>query len=502
MDEFMTGSTQSEDNSPGWGDADRVESGSSPGEESSGARFKRLVAGAISLGDATPLDGLDLPTGAPITNLVNFIKTLVVNDRLPSEDLLNERIEERPADDWPSIGAVKSRDMVLRAWEDVRSYLEDIRSNDVDREIVQREVREMIAANRIDEAVKAAANEPNIERRIEILRGIESVSDGDGFEPIDAVDLVREDLKPLVWILSGYLTQDTLALLTGYPGDGKTTFVYRLLLAIARGEPFLSLTTTKTKVLILGVEESRRAIISRLRRFGLMQRDRGRIFVHPKTLKADPKTYRDVIAFMKANEIGMLVIDTISQFWTVENENDNAEVALAMRELLALAHDDERCVLALHHEGKADGPRKSRGASSLPGIVDLHLALSRVKGADKADQRRVLTVEKKREELTPWATLSIAYNGEAWRYVEPEAEPSAADQVVETLRESGKPMSSSEIGVSIRLRGTATDEAIREAMESGRIESNGKSARARRYTLKESPAGVETGDTGDSENPQ
>ena len=83
----------------------------------------------------------------------------------------------------------------------------------------------------------------------------------------------------------------------------------------------------QTKALILGVEASRRAIVARLRKFGVMQRDRGRIFVHPKTLKASPGAYRDVVAFMKAQDIGMLVIDTISQFWTIENENDNAEVA-------------------------------------------------------------------------------------------------------------------------------------------------------------------------------
>jgi len=184
---------------------------------------------------------------------------------------------------------------------------------------------------------------------------------------------------------------------------------------IARGEPFLGMPTTKTRVLILGVEESRRAILARLRRVGVRQADRGRIFVHPTTLKASPQTYRDVITFMKAQDIGLLVIDTMSNFWTVENENDNAEVNNAMRELLSLAHDDERCVFILHHDGKGDGVRKSRGASSLPGTVDLHLALSRVKGAEKDDPRRVLSIEKKREDETPWSSLMLTYDGNTWR---------------------------------------------------------------------------------------
>jgi hypothetical protein len=103
-------------------------------------------------------------------------------------------------------------------------------------------------------------------------------------------------------------------------------------------------------------------------------------------------------AFILEKGIRVLFIDTLSKFWTVLDENDNAEVQRAVNPLLALARDLNVAVVLVHHSNKGDGGggRMIRGASSLFGIVDQALILHR-HGPTDSTQRRLETLGRYEE---------------------------------------------------------------------------------------------------------
>ena len=316
----------------------------------------------------------------------------------------------------------------------------------------------------------------------------------------DPADLLREPIRPVEWLWRPMLPAKTLALLTSYTGEGKTTLTYEMLTKISRGEPFLGMPTKQTNVMILAVEEDRDSVIRRLGKFAYGPTlGRGQLLVHTASLMASEQTYRDIRRAAEDADIGLIYLDTLAQFWTVKDENANAEVALAMREFMAIAHDDGRTVWVNYHDGKNAAARKSRGASALPGIVDLHLALSRMPGAEKADPRRVLSVEKRRNDETPWSDLTLTYNGEVWTMYTPTVSTETpADQIVQAIQTysftpdaNPEGMTPREISATTGLEGGSLDRAIAEAGE--RLLSNGKGTRGRRYTIRTNSQNVPVG---------
>ena len=86
---------------------------------------------------------------------------------------------------------------------------------------------------------------------------------------------------------------------------------------------------------------------------------------------------RIVMAAAPAKCAWLVMLDTMSRFWRIKSESGNAEVLREVEPLRDLAQETGGCVLILHHDGKNDTSRASRGASALPGLADLILNLKR-----------------------------------------------------------------------------------------------------------------------------
>lgn len=208
------------------------------------------------------------------------------------------------------------------------------------------------------------------------------------FCPVTAADILAQPPEPIPWVWEAYLGPGTLALLVAFMKVGKSTLAYTLAVAVARGTPFLTRATKKGGVLILAIEEHPQDIRRRLERLGMQSGDP--IYVHFGSLDASPKTFEAMADYIRQNEIALVIIDTLAFFWTVINENDNAEMVRRVRPLLNLARETNIAVLALHHERKSGGEdgRGIRGGSALFALVDQALLLDRRQGG--ASTQRVL----------------------------------------------------------------------------------------------------------------
>lgn len=230
------------------------------------------------------------------------------------------------------------------------------------------------------------------------------------FAPVRADALLAEPMEPMIWVWEPFIPQGGLVLLSAFMKVGKSTLLYPLALAVARGNPFLGYPTKQGGVLILAVEEHPRDVRARLENIGLTDADP--IYVHRGILTQGASTLEQVRTFIVENQIVFVVLDTLATYWGIEEENDNGEVIRRCRPFLDLARGTECAVLLVHHDRKSGGEdgRSIRGGSALLGLVDQALMLDRRQGGAK--NQRVLRSTGRYAE-TP-QEMVIEWNGKEY----------------------------------------------------------------------------------------
>lgn len=191
------------------------------------------------------------------------------------------------------------------------------------------------------------------------------------------------------WLWDTYIPEGTVCLLSAFMKVGKSTLVYSLISSLVTGSKLLDLDCKKSKVLLLAVEGSDRDIRRNLLSAGVAD-DCADLFVHYGSLPLHSANYDALRKFVRENEIGLVIIDTLAPLIAVEDENDNSMVQKAVTPILAIAYEDKCTVLMVHHNNKGDGEggKGIRGASSLFAMVDQALLL-KYHGSHLGRQRRL-----------------------------------------------------------------------------------------------------------------
>ncbi len=184
------------------------------------------------------------------------------------------------------------------------------------------------------------------------------------FYPMAAQNILDWEPGPQHWVWKGFIPQGSLLLFSGYMKTGKSTFVYPLAVSVAQGRPFLGYETTKGGVLILSLEERLIDVRNRLIRFGMQHQDA--LYVHCGPLHNDPTSLNNIMNFIIQYRVVLVIVDTLSLFWTVSDENNNAVVVQQMQPILELTRTPGCSVCPVHHtsNGGGDRGRDIRGASS------------------------------------------------------------------------------------------------------------------------------------------
>ena len=229
-----------------------------------------------------------------------------------------------------------------------------------------------------------------------------------GFAPMSLAQLLDEP-EPLEpeWTLEDILAVGILVALVSKPKVGKTTLIYELAVAVAKGRMFLGRNTKRGNVLILAVEEHRRDVKRRLRNLGADQLDG--IHVHAGPLPDSLDTILALTSFIKQHSIALVIFDTLNAFWSVTDENNAAEVTKAIKPLLQLARDSGATVLLIHHARKAEGGYgdEIRGSGALFSLLDVAMILKR----DAVETQRRLTIISRYAEAPPELLLELGEQG-------------------------------------------------------------------------------------------
>jgi RecA-family ATPase len=181
----------------------------------------------------------------------------------------------------------------------------------------------------------------------------------------------------VTWLWEGFLPEVALSILHGEEKKGKTTLLLHLLAAISRGDDtFLSHALRPGKVLVVS-QENADIWWERIRDHKLSP---GLIHFQHGT-DDDPRPFWDHVNLatwqwfaqelagkVQAGGYKLLVLDVISDWWPVENENDNAQLQRATAPFSRVAERAKCCVLAVAHSSKYG--KGTRGGNSFPGKAD------------------------------------------------------------------------------------------------------------------------------------
>jgi hypothetical protein len=200
-----------------------------------------------------------------------------------------------------------------------------------------------------------------------------------------ARDLVK-NLKPVRWAVRGYLEQQTLAVLFGEPGAGKSFVALDLACTIASGRNWHGRAARQTPVVYVcgeGYAGLRRRMVGwslwhdcSLDRVPLAVTRRAVPLCDLKAV-AQLKDEIDRAVEQLGDVPGQFIVDTVARNFGGLDENSTKDMMLFVDHIAGYLMDTYKAgTLLVHHSGHLDKGR-ARGSSALKGAVDAEYVLAK-----------------------------------------------------------------------------------------------------------------------------
>ncbi|MDZ7854164.1 MAG: helicase RepA family protein [Halomonas sp.] len=192
-----------------------------------------------------------------------------------------------------------------------------------------------------------------------------------------AGDMVAH-LKPVAWLVRGFMEADSLALVFGEPGHGKSFLALDWAASVATGTDWHGHPTRRGAVFVVA-GEGHNGIARRLKAWelarGVALKGAPLFVSHAAASLADWESAREVVAAVEARAKAtgqapaLIVVDTLSRNLGPADENSSADMAAFVRHLDAMRQHWQATVCVVHHSGK-DSAKGARGSTVLKGAVD------------------------------------------------------------------------------------------------------------------------------------
>jgi len=268
-------------------------------------------------------------------------------------------------------------------------------------------------------------------------------------KPMLLRDISPDEVKK-VWIWETLIAKGHVTLISASPKDGKSTLIRCFLKALLNNEEFAGEPVTKCNILVIS-EESKSEWHEEGDNFGLLDESLNLwVWSRPFFGNLSKKEWVDFIAgavdFCKEQSIDLMIMDSITAFWPVLNENDNSEATQALKAFYAFT-ENNIAVFLVHHDNKAGGSngKSIRGASSILQFVDQAIMFGRLEGTNENSVQRVLKFRGRlREDDMP---IIINYDLNEFQYnlnpgsLYEVSKKYKTDVILKILEQSEKPLS-------------------------------------------------------------
>lgn len=184
-------------------------------------------------------------------------------------------------------------------------------------------------------------------------------------------DLLLLDIK-VEWLIDKLVPKQSITLLHGRGGIGKTWLTLIMADAVSRGIPFMDLNTEQTPVVFVDFENSYPVLVERVQKIQAGEV----LFWHNTNEVRPPKLDRAEWEQYKQVPRGLLVFDTLRASQS-QDENDSRHMAGIMSRLKEL-RDEGWTILLLHHTPKSND-RTYKGSTAIIDLADHVLSLHKVR---------------------------------------------------------------------------------------------------------------------------
>ena len=191
--------------------------------------------------------------------------------------------------------------------------------------------------------------------------------------------LTTEYVEP-AWVVKGIIPRGTMIIIAGEAGAGKSSLMYDLCYAVAAGRKFLDHQTFPTRILYFDEENAEPDHLQYNRwawtahgQQPVAEVDEWLRIGHYDLLQGWKEPLAMTIAQFKP---GLVIIDTATPAFHIQDENDNAEANRALQDLRRIrlvSGDPALTYIILKHERQRDDVwhrRTVRGAKTWLGAVD------------------------------------------------------------------------------------------------------------------------------------
>jgi len=223
-----------------------------------------------------------------------------------------------------------------------------------------------------------------------------------GFKFFDVADLIS-DIQPIDWLVKRFFETDSLAVVFGPPGGGKSFFAVDIACSIATGTPWFSNKVKPGPVFYIAGE----GLNGLSRRFKAWELGREIKLPHGAVFKSgsamqilDEDNVREV-SDMIAEQVaingevpGAIIIDTLARNFGAGDENSTEDMSMFIQHVDKwLRHRFKCCVIIVHHSGH--NMERARGSSALKAAVDSECEVTK----DESGTVRVKFTKMKEAEL-------------------------------------------------------------------------------------------------------
>lgn len=191
-------------------------------------------------------------------------------------------------------------------------------------------------------------------------------------------------MRPIQWLIRNLVELDSLALLFGDPGCGKSLWAIDAALCVATGKPFHGHAVTTGPVIYIA-GEGHNGLKRRMTAWSLVNNvshDNAPLFVSkaPAALTdADIAKHVQAAIESVSAEHGppvLIVIDTLARNFGPGDENSTQDMSKFIQAADALRNISHATVFIVHHSGHGD-KKRARGAMALKGALDAEYRLDK-----------------------------------------------------------------------------------------------------------------------------
>ncbi|HVT38454.1 MAG TPA: AAA family ATPase [Gemmatimonadaceae bacterium] len=279
---------------------------------------------------------------------------------------------------------------------------------------------------------------------------------------VTAAELVHEQLGEITWLIPSLAALGLFTVIYGAPKSGKTTLAMHMAASVVGTRDFLGGRVERpSPVLWLDLEQSRRTTRLRMIDVGAHRA------IEPLDVwVGHPPTLLDLLATIEKLGVVMVVVDSLSRWLLLENENDNSEINRKIAPILTAFQARDVALVVIHHDRKSEGTggRNLRGGGALLAMCDV--ACEVAKEQDGEPGMRRLSIVSRHEDDRKMLVKLTAHGYEDAGMPSTRQE----ERIMDALTASG-PQSMTALGQLLDL----TDEALR-----GRLEAMRKAGRITR----------------------